>query len=149
MGPRQTSMAQHTEKLTPQDFIIKNEILELRSRVDGGGVAERLQGIFPESDPDHQFKDSLESIIRSRQQPTTSAAVQSKAVGADKTATVIVDVNRQTKLNNSQSDQRVLRLSARKLEELAAEFEQAKFYDKADELRKIAAQYWLQARTMD
>ena len=50
---------------------------------------------------------------------------------------------------NQANAQQVLRSSAKKLEELAAELERAKFYDKADELRKTAAQYWLQARTMD
>ena len=50
---------------------------------------------------------------------------------------------------NAENAQRVLRSSAKKLEQLAAELEQAQFYDKADQLRKTAAKYWLQARSMD
>ena len=48
-----------------------------------------------------------------------------------------------------ESAQRVLRSSARMLEELAAELEVAQFYDKADELRRTAAKYWLEARSID
>ncbi|MDB2687753.1 hypothetical protein N9Y42_11140 [Mariniblastus sp.] len=54
-----------------------------------------------------------------------------------------------TKAVKVDSPQQVLRSTARTLEELAADLEQVKFYDKADELRKTAAQYWSQARTMD
>lgn len=57
----------------------------------------------------------------------------------------------QTRPNPVKADspQQALRSSARKLEELAAELEQVKLYEKADELRKTAARYWLQARSMD
>jgi len=49
----------------------------------------------------------------------------------------------------AESPQQVLRSTARMLEKLAAELEQVKLYDKADELRKTAVRYWLQARSMD
>ena len=120
-----------TRTLTPQEVY---EIRNLKAVL--GGVRESLKGVVPGGDPDQQFLDSLEKI---------------EFTLPEKTATVSLlpaptrPLGRPAKSVN----QAALRASAKKLEDLAAELEQVRFYDQADELRGIAAKYWLQARSMD
>lgn len=129
---------QLTETLTPQQALELNEIAALRARM-GGGVSQRLKGAVPGSDPDQQFHDSLKSLAA--QVETTPLTLLPTAA-----TRLAAKPKRKPAANSAQT---VLRVSAKKLEDLAAELEQAKFYDKADELRATAAKYWLQARSLD
>ena len=127
--------AQRTEKLTPQQILDLNEIAAIRARV--GSVGERLQGTLSGIDPNQQFQDSLKDRI-SEQKSTAQ--------------TVLVPVSTPAKISKAPDPhtiQTVLRSTAKALEKLAGQLEQVQFYDKADELRKTATSYWLEARELD
>ena len=143
--PSQTP-EQLTVKLTPQQIIELNEIAALRARM-GDGVAQRLQGAVPGSDPNQQFHDSLKGIVSERGSAAKKLAPVNLPPISSSTLSAITQTSSAT--IDSQSAKLVLWSSAKKLEELAAAMERAKLYDKADELRKTAGEYWLQARSLD
>ena len=124
-----------TLTLTPQQFLELREIESLRAR--RGGISERLRGIT-DADPEQQFHNSLIEKLASKKAATVTLgpAVPTRPLKRNKGPATA-------------SAQAVLRASAKKLEDLAAELEQVPFYDEADELRGMAAKYWLQARSMD
>lgn len=122
----------HTETLTPQQIIDLRQIAALRALM-GGGVAERLQGAIPGSDPEQQFQQSLENLaIQNKTAPPLFRPVS----------------HGRNYRPPTRSPQDALRSSAKKLEDLAAELELVQIYDKADELRELAVKYWLQARSL-
>lgn len=130
---------QTTETLTlpPGQFPESSDIAELRARL-GIGIGEGLKGVVGNTDPDQLFQESLKKL----------EAQQGRAI----TGLLPAGPTRPLKLSRKPTKsvaQAVLRASAKKLEGLAAELEQVQFYDKADQLREIAAKYWLQARSMD
>ena len=132
---------QITETLAPQQAVESelNEIAELQE-IMGGSVAERLKDVVPGANPNQQFRDSYKKFAAQEEKtPTTVTllpAPPTRPVGHSSRPAKSVA-------------QAVLRASAKKLENLAAELEQVQFYDKADELRETAAKYWMQARSMD
>ena len=151
----QNKPAQHTETLTPLQVLDVNEMAALRARM-GGGVTERLEGVVEGANPEQQFLDSLKTLVRSQKQPELSS-LQPKNSPAPVDGALVATIVGPNAIYDSETSeatkiqyaQRTLRSSAKKLEELAAELEQARFYEKADELRQTAAKYWVQARTMD
>ena len=129
-----------------------NELAALRARM-GGGVTERLEGVVEGVDPEQQFLESLKTLVQSQKSPELEL-LPSKNPSTDGTIVATVgatatSAGERSEAAKAEYAQRVLRGSAKKLEQLAAELEQAQFYDKADQLRQTAAKYWLQARTMD
>ena len=165
--PNKQKPAQVTETLTLKQLMDANDIAAIRARL-GGGID--LEGLAPESKTDQMFNDSVAELykaeepesselklvmppsdIRSpatRQKPSVITSPLKNGTSAPQTSTL-----RENQANlypaNANSAQQVLRVSARGLEDMAAELEYAQFYDKADELRKTATKYWLQARSMD
>ena len=95
---------------------------------------------MPGADPRQQFRDSYKKFAATQVKKTTTVPLlpspPTKTLGRSNGPAKSVA-------------QAVLRASAKKLEDLAAELEQVQFYNKADELRKMAAKYWLQARSLD
>ena len=168
----QDKPAQLTEKLTPLQVLKLNEMAALRARM-GGGVTEQLEGVVEGVDPEKQFLESLETLVQEQGTPDLDMPPRAPVVrrndrpaprryqfqetnGPSRVREVIRETERAPDIadrRRSTADaayaQRTLRDSAKKLEQLAAELEQAQFYDKADELRKTATNYWLQARSMD
>ena len=150
---------QITENLTPVQTMSLGEIAWLRSRI-GGGATESLKGFIPGTDPDQQVHEMIAKLVREQgsrveQLPPPTDSMSTQATGVTGAAAgarsglIFGDLNSGSQLANIDPEQRILRATAKQLEELAAKLEQAKFYDQADELRKTAAKYWVQARTMD
>ena len=132
-----------TETLAPQQAVVESElyeIAEVQKRM-GGSVGERLEGVVPGANPNQQFRDSYKKFAAAQEKKTPTTVTLLPAPPTR-------PLGRCSKPDKSVA-QAVLRASAKKLEDLAAELEQVQFYDKADELRKMAAKYWLQARSMD
>ena len=128
----------NSQELTVEGLMDVSELERIRES-NGGGVAEIFKGVVPGNDPDQQMFEMFKDLVkernsaglqtfpsRTRIQSATGGSVADKALG-----------------------QQALRSVAKKLEQLAAELEQVQFYVKADELRKTAARYWVQARSMD
>lgn len=132
------------EPLTPGQPLNQNEINKMRDRL-GSSVGKQLRDILPGVDPEQLYNESLRGLI-SQQEP-------SKQIPAVESLTLPVKtVFGSAKKDNASgigSTQAVLRTAAKKLENLAAELEQVKFYGKADQLRKTATSYWLEARSLD
>ena len=147
---------QSTERLTSQEIMEISELEGIRTRM-GGGVTEILKGVVPGSDSEQQIFEMFKRLVKEQEstsidtfplQPSMSPATGRTfaAAGARPWST---GAPLGPESANAGSGQQILRSSARTLEGLAAQLEQAKFYDRADELRKTAAQYWVQARSMD
>ena len=116
-----------------------NEIAKLQ-KIMGGSVAGSLKGVVPGANPKQQFRDSYIKFAATQEKKTATVPL----LPAPPTKTL----GRSNGPDKSVA-QAVLRASAKKLEDLAAELEQVQFYERADELRKMATKYWLQARSMD
>ena len=162
----QDKPAQLTEKLSPQQVMELNEMAALQAKM-GGGVSEKLKGVVEGSDPEQQFLESLKTLVREKEAPVAELppfqkqmtqpapmAGEAGATTAGATTTgapagAVIATPTGARSDDPEIAQRVLRSSARMLEELAAELEQAQLYDKADELRRTASNYWFQARGLD
>ena len=107
----------------------------------GGGVGKRLQGTLPGVDTEQVSHGILADMILAQEQKSTVQTVP-----------LVEPVSSPAKTGNVLDPhmiQTVLRSTAKDLEKLAGQLEQVQFYDKADELRKTATSYWLQARELD
>ena len=132
--------AQRTDKMTPQQKSDLTAIVGIQA-VMGDGVGKRLQGIVPDVDTEQISHGLLADMILAQEQKSTVETVP-----------LVEPASRPAKTGNVLDPhmiQTVLRSTAKDLEKLAGQLEQVQFYDKADELRKTATSYWLQARELD
>ena len=131
---------QVTETMTLKQSEAVGDIESLKKRF--GTVQERYQ-IGPEMGSEMDMrKQSLETVkdVVKSQMPAGQEIGQSQK---------LLIPPGFSSADPASSPQQVLRSSARTLEKLAADLEGAKIYEQADELRKTAARYWLQARSMN
>lgn len=144
--------------LRPVDEKIIEEISAIRSRL-GGGVADQLKGILPNSATSNaqeslgaftsqQLQTEFESELRKLATQLDSGsprAVSTLTPPSQQTLGSVgpVDINR---LGQPPKISVHLRHAARNLETAAAALEEAERFSQADRLRESARQLWIEAR---
>ena len=137
MAPAQAPV-QVTEPLTmtTQQTLEVNELAALKAMM-GGGATESLKGVVTGADPEQLFLESIKKL-----------SAQGKMAAMTLPPAPTSPLKRVSRSARG-TPQAALRASAKKLEDLAADLERVQLYDKADELRAIAAKYWFEARSMN